>query len=665
MKLVIVESPTKTKTLGKYLGKRFEVAATLGHVRDLPKKSFGVDLKSFEPQYETIRGKKKVIKKLKKLEKEADEVILATDLDREGEAIAWHTKEALGVSEYQRIVFHEITKQAIKKALQNPRKIDENLINAQQARRILDRIVGYKLSPLLWKKVAKGLSAGRVQSVALRLITEREREIEKFTPRDYWSVHAFFKHDPDFNAKLREIKKERLKKFSIASSEEAKEIIQNLEDEDFIVEKITKKKKKRFPFAPFITSTLQQEGWYKFSFSSKQTIYLAQQLYEKGLITYHRTDSLHLSKEATDKAEKIILKEFGEKYWPGKKRSFKTKSTSAQEAHEAIRPAHPEKKPSDIKLKGGEEKLYRLIWQRFIASQMNPAVFNQARVGIKAGEGTFRATGQTLLFDGFLKVYPVRFKENLLPALSEGEKLDLEKLKSKKHSTRPPARWSEATLIKEMKKLEIGRPSTYAPIISVIQERNYVGLNQKKRFYPTDLGKTVNDLLVKHFPKIVNVEFTARMEKNLDKVAGGKKEWKEVLREFWKPFKENLDKKYEEIEKKVEKTDKECPECGAPLILRMSKYGKFYGCSKFPECKYTKPILKKVGVSCPQCEEGEIIEKRTRKGKIFYGCSRWPKCDFALWEKPTGDKCPECGSLVTINKKGRVKCSNKECEWQG
>lgn len=667
MKLVIVESPTKTKTIGRYLGKDFKLAATLGHIRDLPPHKFGVDTDGFVPTYKVLPGKRKVVKNLKDLKKKAEKVILATDLDREGEAIGWHVKEVLGLADYERIVFHEITKDALKEALASPRKLDLDLVDAQKARRILDRIVGYKLSPLLWKKVAKGLSAGRVQSVVLKLICAREEEIEAFVPTEYWSIIALLKKGREsFGAKLRKRNGKRIKRFEIKNKGEAQKIVEDIKGKKFVVKEVEKRQAKKNPFPPFTTSSLQQDGWYRLHFSSKYTNYLAQALYEKGFITYHRTDSLALSNLSLAKAEEVVTKDFGKDYHPGKPRRFKTKSKSAQEAHEAIRPTYPARRPKEAKKKldKNQARLYELIWSRFIASQMKPAVFERQKADIKAGGYLFRAKGQALKFDGFLAAYPVRHKEEEIPFLKKGEELDLQKLEPKQHFTRPPARYTEASLIKEMKKNGIGRPSTYAPTVSVIQERNYVRKNSKKRFYPTDLGKTVNKILVEHFPKIVDVDFTAQMEESLDKVAEGKKAWDKLLNEFYKPFKENLDKKYNEIKKRVTETNKKCPKCGSPLVVRMSKYGKFYGCSNFPDCKYTKPIEKKSGVKCPKCKKGDIIEKRSKKGKVFYGCNRWPDCDFALWNKPTGEKCPECESLLVEGKRGSLKCSNKDCDFE-
>lgn len=663
MKLVIVESPTKTKTLKKFLGKEYKISATMGHIRDLPRKKLGVDLENFAPNYVVVPGKKKAINRLKKEKKDSKLVILATDLDREGEAIAWHTAELLNLkaADYQRVVFHEITENALKKAFKAPRKINKNLVNAQQARRILDRIVGYKLSPFLWKKISKGLSAGRVQSVALRFVVEREREIESFKPQEYWSLHALLlKNKKEFEAKLIKIASKKLSRFDIKTKEQTQKIVEELKEAEFKVTKVQSKEKKRYPFPPFTTSLLQQDAWRRLRFSSKQTMYLAQKLYEKGLITYHRTDSFNLSSSSTRQAKEIITKQFGKKYWPGKTRHYKTKSKSAQEAHEAIRPAQPNKLPEKIKAEKREKKLYDLIWQRFIACQMSPARFNQTEVEINARRFSFQSRGQTLEFDGFLKVYPVRHQVAELPGLEKGELLKLKKLKPKQHFTKPPARYNEASLIKKLEKNGIGRPSTYAPIISVIQKRNYVNKDNKRRFFPTEIGRTVNDLLVNNFPKIVDVEFTARMEQSLDEIAEGKKEWKKILEDFYQPFEKKLEKKYKEVEKKVEKTDKKCPECGASLVIRMGRYGRFYGCSNFPKCKYTRPIKKPKIMDCPQCKEGVVVEKRTKKGKVFYGCNNWPQCDWALWDEPTGEKCPECGSPL-VKSKGKIKCSNKEC----
>lgn len=633
-KLVIVESPTKTKTLKKILGSDYTISATLGHIRDLPRKKFGVDLETFEPDYVAIPNKKKIIKELQKEADKSDEVILAVDLDREGEAIAWHTAQILGLGDnYKRIVFSEITKPAIEKALSEPRSLDSNLIEAQQARRILDRIVGYKLSPLLWKKIARGLSAGRVQSVALRIIVEREKEIDAFKPQEYWSIKGLF---DSFEAELRSIDGERLDKFFIENKKQAQEIKSKIEGIDqFQIAKVEKKEKKRSPYPPFTTATLQQDAWYKLHSSSKQTAYLAQRLYEKGLITYHRTDSLNIAKEAIDLAGKIIKEDYGNEYYD-KPQVFKTKSKSAQEAHEAIRPSYPDKRPGEVDLDKKQAALYNLIWSRFISSQMKPAIFDNTKIHVEGGKYLFRAKGRTLKFDGFTKVYPVKHKDSILPPLEEEQIVSLNKVESEQHFTRPPARYSDASLIKKLKKEGIGRPSTYAPIVSVIQDRGYAGKNKDKRFYPTDLGIMVSDLLVENFPRIFDLGFTAQMEDNLDQIAEGKAESKKVLEEFYKPFAKNLEEGYDKIKKKVEKTDKKCPECKEPLLIRMGRYGKFYGCSAYPECKYTKNIVDKIGMDCPECE-GQVIRKRTKKGKVFYGCSNYPECEYASWDDPRNE----------------------------
>ncbi len=662
MKLVIVESPTKQKTIQKFLGKDFKVESSFGHVRDLPKSKLGVDTdNNFEPKYVIPPKSRKVINSLKK--EKADEVVLATDEDREGEAIAWHLAQVLELKNPKRIVFHEITKEAIDKAFKSPREIDMNLVNAQQARRVLDRIVGYKLSPFLWKKVARGLSAGRVQSVAVRLISEREREIEAFKPEEYWKITALLKKEKEFEALLIKKEDENIPKLGIKTQKETKEILEDLEGAEYTVEKVESKETKRNPFPPFTTSTLQQDAWHKLRFPARKTMSTAQRLYEKGYISYHRTDSLNLSQISLNTAKKYITETYGEKYW--KFRKFKAKG-KAQEAHEAIRPTFPKKTPEQLKLEKDQAKLYQLIWQRFMASQMSPALFDSKKADIKAKEYTFRATGQILKFDGFLKVYPLNFKESEIPDLKEKDKPDLIKITPSQHFTQPPPRYTEASLIKTLEENGIGRPSTYAPILSTIQQRNYAE-KEKGRLSPTEIGLVVNDLLVEHFPKIVDIQFTAKMEQELDKVAEGERKWKKTIEEFYPPFNKNLEEKYEEVSKKdiAEKpTDKKCPKCGSPLIEKLGKYGRFYACSNFPECKYTESLEENnLDVDCPKCQKGKLTEKRTKKGKIFYGCDRYPDCDFALWDKPTGEKCPQCGSLLTEKGK-RVKCSNKDCQFK-
>lgn len=666
--LVIVESPTKAKTIQKFLGNSFKIKSSFGHVRDLPKRKLGVDVeKGFKPEYVIPTKAKKVIAELKKESKKADNTILATDEDREGESIAWHLKEALGLKNPKRIVFHEITKTAISKALQSPRNIDMNLVDAQQARRILDRIVGYKLSPFLWKKINKGLSAGRVQSVAVKLIVERERDIEKFVPQEYWSIEALLKKDgQEFSSSLLKKDGKNIEKLEIKNKEEADKILEDLNDADYIVESVEKKETRRNPAPPFKTSTLQQSAWQRLKFSSKMTMSLAQRLYEEGHITYHRTDSLNLSETSLESAKKFITKKYGKNYWTGKVIRYKTKSASAQEAHEAIRPAYPERDPKSMnEIDSKQLKLYALIWERFIASQMAPAVFDSVFADIAANSYTFRANGQTLKFDGFLKVYHTKFEEKQLPKLEKGDRLNLIRLDNIQHFTEPPARYNEASLIKILEKYGIGRPSTYAPTLSTIQDRNYVAKNDQKRFFPTEMGIIVNDVLVENFPQIVDIDFTAKMEKELDEVSEGKDTWGKTCKDFYEPFAKNLEKKYESVEKKdlTKETDKTCPKCGAPLIERLGRFGKFYACSKFPECKYTESATKEqdaLNIACPKCKEGKLTAKRTKRGKIFYGCNRFPKCDFALWDKPVDEFCHACNSIL-VEKGKKIKCSNKEC----
>jgi DNA topoisomerase-1 len=671
--LIIVESPTKSKTIQRFLGKDFLVCSSFGHIRDLPKTKFGVDIaNNFKPTYIIIPKARKIVKFLKEKTRKAKMVILATDEDREGEAIAYHLKEVLGLKNYQRIVFHEITKRAIVKALKNPRKIDMNLVHSQFGRRVLDRIVGYMLSPFLWKKVARGLSAGRVQSVAVRLIVEREREIENFVPQEYWTIEALLQKNQklkvktDFFALLVKKDGKVIPKLGIRSKKEAENIVKDLKESEFIVKEVKEKKIRKNPLPPFITSTLQQEAWQRLRFSAKKTMLLAQNLYEKGFITYHRTDSFNLSNLALSQAKGFIEENFGKEYW--KYRKFKTKSKVAQEAHEAIRPTYVQNTPEALekKLEKDQLKLYDLIWRRFLATQMKEAIFDSISVEIQAKNYGFLATGQALKFDGFLKVWPQKFEEKLLPELEKGEKLQLKKLIPKQHFTQPPPRYTEASLIKTLEKYGIGRPSTYAPIISTIQERNYVQKDENKKFRPTEIGIVVNDLLVKHFPEIVDIKFTAKMEEELDEIAQGKKQWTEVIREFYEPFEANLKKKEEELSKEEiaqERTNKICPICEAPIIIRLGKFGRFYACSNFPKCKYTAPLEEnQLEVKCPKCKEGKIIEKRTKKGKVFYACNKYPECDFAIWDKPTGKLCEKCGWPLVKKKGGQIECSNLECK---
>ncbi|MBI3337456.1 MAG: type I DNA topoisomerase [Candidatus Staskawiczbacteria bacterium] len=671
MELIIVESPTKARTIAKFLGKDYKVLSSFGHVRDLPKRELGVDVeKNFEPKYVIPVKAKKIIAELKKDSKNAQNTILATDEDREGEAIAWHLAETLKLNKPKRIVFHEITKMAIDQAILNPRQIDMNLVDAQQARRVLDRIVGYKLSPFLWKKVTRGLSAGRVQSVAVRLVVEKEREIEKFIAQEYWQITADLKKEAEeFSAILIKKDKRVIDKLEIKNKTEADKILNELKGAEYIVDNVEKKETKKNPFPPFTTSTLQQSAWQKFHFSAKFTMSLAQKLYEEGHITYHRTDSLNLSETALLGAKKFIEDSFANNYWQGFKK-YKAKS-NAQEAHEAIRPTYADKTPESLAgIDPKQLKLYSLIWQRFIACQMAPALFNSISARIKAhspaGEYTFGANGQTLKFDGFLKVYQIKFEEKDLPDLEKNDQLNLIKLNHSQHFTEPPARYNEASLIKTLEKNGIGRPSTYAPTLNTIQTRNYIEKNEQKRFFPTEIGIMVNDVLVENFPEIVDIDFTAKLEKELDEVAAGKDTWVKTCRDFYIPFSKNLKEKYDNVSKKKfaeMPTDRKCPKCNSPLVEKMGRFGRFYGCSKFPDCKHTEPIKDNgTGIKCPKCKIGEIISKRTKKGKIFYGCDQFPKCDFATWDKPIDKMCPECKFILVETKRKQIKCSNKECK---
>ncbi len=675
MQLVIVESPTKSKTLQDFLGPEYKVLSSYGHIRDLPKDELGVDVENnFKPKYIIPFKSKKVVQFLTGEAQKAETVILATDQDREGEAIAWHLTQILnlnGQKPYQRIAFHEITKSAVEEALKNPRKVNMSLVDAQQARRVLDRIVGYKLSPFLWKKVARGLSAGRVQSVVVRLVVEREREIENFKPQEYWKIIALLQKAKNGELGAELIKKDDkvLDKLAIKNKKEADKVIKDLKGAEYKVQNIEKKENKKNPFPPLTTATLQQEAWRRSHFPAKFTMRIAQNLYERGFITYHRTDSLNLSSLALGTAKKFITENYGDEYYQF--RRYKARGR-AQEAHEAIRPTYPDRVPDKLKIRAklddNQYRLYDLIWRRFIACQMAQAVFDSTTIDIQAKNYIFRASGQVLKFDGFLKVYPIRYEETKLLSLEKNEILELLQLTPSQHFTQPPFRYTEATLIKALEAEGIGRPSTYAPIISTIQERNYIEKNEKKYFRPTEIGLVVNDLLVKHFPKIVDIKFTAVMEEDLDEVAQGQRKWQKLIEEFYNPFAENLSQKYQDVSKKeftAQPTRKKCPKCSAPLVIRLGKFGKFYACSKYPKCKYTESLPENIlGIKCPKCEKGEIVEKRTKKNKIFYGCNRFPQCDFALWDKPTGENCPKCGSLLIETKRKQIKCSNKECDYK-
>lgn len=678
-KLVIVESPSKAKTIGKYLGSTYKVVASVGHVRDLPKSKLGVDIEEdFEPQYINIRGKGDVIKELKKESKNASQIFLATDPDREGEAISWHLAYILGIppEEVQRIEFNEITKDKIKDAISKPRGIDQGLVDAQQARRVLDRLVGYQISPLLWKKVQKGLSAGRVQSVALKILCDREAEIKNFIPQEYWTVSALFKKDKEFTAKL--IKKNG-KKLTIANKEENDQILNDLNNSEFTVAKVDKKKRSQKPYAPFTTSSLQQDASAKLGFNPRKTMMIAQQLYEginvkghgtMGLVTYIRTDSVRISSEARANAKTFIINTMGEEYYNSN--FYSNKKKDIQDAHEAIRPTDIRLLPSDVEssLSSDQFKLYNLIWRRFIASQMAASVADSVGADIKSGDYLFRATGSRIIFDGFRKIYQTgdEKKDMLLPELQEEEKLIPKSIEGEQNYTQPPNRFTEAGLIKELEDKDIGRPSTYAPIVATLTDRKYVK-RSKKTLIPTELGMTVTDLLKEYFKDILDVDFTANMEDQLDDVEMGSVQWKDVIRNFYKGFEKELEianKEIEKIEQKVVLTDEVCEKCGRPMALKNGRFGEFLACTGYPECKNTKAIVKKIDVKCPKCGIGDIVARKSRRGKLFYGCSEYPECDQVFWYKPTNKKCPLCGSLLLQHKlkNSTLSCSNSECKYK-
>ena len=685
--LVIVESPAKAKTISRFLGSRkYIVKSSMGHVRDLPKSQWGVDVNNgFKPKYITIRGKGSLVKELKAAAKKSKAILLATDPDREGEAIAWHLQQLLEIDPNSncRIEFNEITKNAIQKAIKEPRKIDMNRVDAQQARRILDRLVGYSLSPLLWKKVKKGLSAGRVQSVAVRLICDREDEISEFIPEEFWTIGAILKKEPDsqFEAKLIKIKNVPIK---ISSAEEKDNVVKELQGQKFLVSSVKKKEKKRNPAAPFTTSSLQQEANKKLNFTVKKTMMLAQQLYEGieldkkqgivGLITYLRTDSTRISAEAQEEARNFILEQYGKDYVPEVTREYNTKK-QAQDAHEAIRPTSVYRSPEAVEkfLTKDQFKLYKLIWDRFLASQMSPAVFDTTTVDIQAGDYLLRATGSSLKFAGFMKVYS-ESKENeedgsLLPDdINKDDHLILLKLDPKQHFTQPPARYTEASLVKILEELGIGRPSTYAPIIDTILNRGYV-IKEQKQFIPTELGRIVVDLLKEFFADIIDVEFTANLESNLDKTEEGIYDWKEVVRDFYEPFAKELEiaeKEMAKVELVEEVSDEICEKCGRNMVVKFGRYGKFLACPGFPECRNTKPFLEPLGIECPTCK-GQIVIRRSKKGRKFYGCSNYPDCDFVSWDQPTKERCPECGSMLFLKsgkKENKLICSKENCSYK-
>ena len=683
--LVIVESPAKAKTIERYLGKKYKVKASMGHVIDLPKSQMGVDVDNdYALKYITIRGKGDILKELRKEAKKADKIYLAADPDREGEAIAWHLAHALKVDENSdcRVVFNEITKDAIKESFKNPRKIDHDLVNAQQARRVLDRLVGYNISPLLWKKVKKGLSAGRVQSVAVKLIIDRENEIKNFIPEEYWSIEStFFKEKESFTGKFYGIDG---KKLELKDDAAVKEVLGKIEGKQFHIDKVNKRERKRNPAKPFITSTLQQEAARKLNFRARKTMMVAQQLYEgidlgrkaggiTGLITYMRTDSTRISESAKQEAHQLIEDKFGKQYI-GPRKKVKNQE-GAQDAHEAIRPTSVMRDPQSLKgiLNNDQFKLYKLIYERFLASEMAPAVMDTMTVHLLNNGVEFRATGSKVKFDGFMKVYiegidsNKKEEEKYLPELNEGEQVRFEKMEPNQHFTQPPPRYTEATLVGTLEKQGIGRPSTYAPTLETIQNRGYVRLDNR-RFIPTELGEIVVDILKEYFPEITNVDFTAGMEANLDLIEEGKEEWIRVIDEFYKDFEVRLvkaEKEMESIEIKDEPVGIDCEKCGHPMVYKLGRYGKFMACSNFPDCRNAKPILKKIGVTCPTCKKGEIVERKSKKNRVFYGCETYPTCEFVSWDKPIARNCPKCDSYLVekrSKKQVQIKCSS--CDYE-
>jgi len=702
-KLVVVESPAKAKTIGKFLGKGYTVKASVGHVRDLLRSKLSVDVDNgFVPRYRVPNEKRPVVKDLKRAAAGASEIFLATDPDREGEAIAWHLMEAADMDEdrTKRVVFHEITKGAVADAFAHPRQVDMKRVNAQQTRRILDRLVGYQLSPLLWRKVRSRTSAGRVQSVALRLVVDREQEIYNFNPEEYWSIEAdlektqsngLSKEERQFRAKLNRIEGEKV---DLKNQADTQTIVAELEKSTYVVEDVKKSTRRRKPAAPFTTSTLQQEASRRLGFGARKTMRTAQQLYEGidldgggtiGLITYMRTDSTHVSKQAQNEARQFVSEFYNENMLPANPPIYKTKSRSAQEAHEAIRPTSVWREPAKMKrfLSRDQARLYTLIWQRFVASQMANAIYDTMSVAIGAGvqaqpDGSWpyrlQANGSRLRFKGFLAVYeespdddarPNAGEGVILPELVEGEMVNLLQLLPEQHFTQPPPRYTEASLVKALEENGIGRPSTYAPIISTIQQRGYVEKYQK-RLYPTELGETVTDLLVDYFPDIINLQFTSQLEDYLDQIARGNLEWQPVLSEFYEPFAQAVSHAEEhmpEVEVEDELTGEMCEKCGSPMVIKFGRYGKFEACSNFPECRNTKPHLVKLGIACPDCG-GDLVERRTKKGRIFYGCANYPQCEWSSWKKPLPQPCPECGKLLVQKNRNWAQCTGCEGQFQ-
>ncbi len=739
MDLVIVESPTKAKTISRFLGKKYTVLASFGHIRDLPKSKLGVDVENnFEPTYTIPVDHKPKVTALKAAAKKAKNILLATDEDREGEAISWHLANILGVEmdTVQRITFHEITEKAIQHALEHPRKLDMHLIDAQQGRRILDRLVGYELSPFLWRKIRRGLSAGRVQSVAVRIIVDREREIIAFIPEEYWSIEGEFTPDTEentFSAQLHSLNGKKLDKMALKNGEETKKIVSEILGKPFTITSLEAKERKTSPPPPFTTSTLQQDANRRLGFSAKQTMTIAQHLYEGkdigdegpvGLITYMRTDSVSVSTTFIEDAAGYVKKEFGNEYMSPEPRIYKTKSKGAQEAHEAIRPTDPARTPESIEtfLDPGEYKLYKLIWARAIATQMSDAKLKGMSADISSGAAVFRATGQTVIFEGYLKLYPDQDKDKFLPILKEGQTVHATSIEPKQHFTEPPPRFTDASLVKTLEEAGIGRPSTYAPTISTIIDREYVERDEKKRLFPTPTGMEVTDVLMKHFPDIVDHEFTSRMEASLDKVAEGEMEWRPLMQAFYGPFHANMQiqEKAFEAEEQLLAKNVVCPKCGKDMKVTRGRFGKFFACTDYPECKGTKPMpgekarpapeptdikcnacadgmmVKKIGrfgpflacntypacknivniekpiigkdgksVHCPICAEGIIIERQSKKRKIFFACNTYPACQQAFWDKPTGETCPTC-SYPTLVQHGKkfIKCPKEGCEYK-
>lgn len=683
--LVIVESPSKAKTIEKYLGKKFKVIASMGHVRDLPKSQMGIEIeKDYNPKYITIRGKGPVLKDLRTAAKKAKKIYLAADPDREGEAIAWHIANTLNIdiSSDCRVVFNEITKDAIKESFKRPRPINMNLVDAQQARRVLDRLVGYNISPLLWKKVKKGLSAGRVQSVALRLIIEREKEIEVFKPEEYWTIKSKgITKGETFDTNFYGISGQ---KTELSSEDDVNNVLSKIKGDKFTVQSVTRKERKRNPATAFTTSLLQQEAARKLNMRAKKTMMIAQQLYEGislgsggpvGLITYMRTDSTRISEVAMEEASSFIKDTYGEEYIATGKKNEK-KSDKVQDAHEAIRPTSTLRSPDTIKahVSRDQYRLYKLIWDRFVASQMAPAILDTVKVDLINNDVIFRANGSVVKFPGFMKVYiesnddGTEEKDRLLPPLAEGEEIKFEDVLPEQHFTQPPPRYTEARLVKTLEELGIGRPSTYVPTLETIQKRGYVTLDNK-RFVPTELGHIVYALVVEFFPEIINIEFTVQMENDLDKIEDGNVNWIQIIDEFYKSFEKRLEiaeKEMQKVEIKDEPAGEDCDVCGSPMVFKMGRYGKFMACSNFPDCRNTKAIVKEIDVDCPNCKDGKIIERKSKKNRIFYGCSNYPDCEFLSWDKPIGRPCPKCESLLVEKKLKKgvqvqcVKCDYKE-----